>query len=220
MRRVFSLTGAPLNTEVFEGAKVTEEPMLMAEVPMESSTRYSTQLPGVSIYTSLESCSQCSGIMALGTVKEVIFLQPDPGMYFIGNILRRLTEGRGLQAPLPIPGSDIDLSYYQELEAGEQSFWNAQCNEEGEPFSIRDGSDSYSTSMTSFLCTDMAYKIFSAGSADFSALSLNHPDYRPPDSPLTTSPLTTLTNEEALEKAREFSRYAITKGRRATPHRV
>src|SRR5262249_22014479 len=35
---------------------------------------YSNVLSDVSIYTTLESCSQCSGIMALGSVKEVIFL--------------------------------------------------------------------------------------------------------------------------------------------------
>ena len=56
----------------------------------------------VTVYTSLEPCSQCAGIMALGRVREVVYLQTDPGMYSISNILRRLTAGTKLEAPVPI----------------------------------------------------------------------------------------------------------------------
>jgi tRNA(Arg) A34 adenosine deaminase TadA len=71
-------------------------------------TPYSNILSDVTVYTSLESCSQCSGIMALGAVKEVVFLQRDPGQSSIGNILRQLSpEKSGFKAPLPIPGDTI-----------------------------------------------------------------------------------------------------------------
>ena len=47
-------------------------------------------LKGVTIYTSLESCAQCSGVMSLGRVKQVVYLQNDPGAYRIGNIMYNL----------------------------------------------------------------------------------------------------------------------------------
>ena len=66
-------------------------------------------LKEVTIYTSLESCAQCSGIMALAAVKQVVYLQTDPGTYWIGRILWNLTADP-MRAPLPISGDMIDLS--------------------------------------------------------------------------------------------------------------
>jgi tRNA(Arg) A34 adenosine deaminase TadA len=60
IRRLFSMTQL---YDFWEGATNTKA------IP------YSTVLSNVTIYTSLESCSQCSGIMALGSVKDVVFLQ-------------------------------------------------------------------------------------------------------------------------------------------------
>ena len=71
---------------------------------------YGTLLADVSIYTSLESCAQCSGIMALANVREVAYLQYDQGQYLVGNLMYRATRGGGpgserrAGAPQPIPG--------------------------------------------------------------------------------------------------------------------
>ena len=63
------------------------------------SAGYGTLLADVSIYTSLESCAQCSGIMALANVREVAYLQYDQGQYLVGNLMYRATRGGG-------PGSE------------------------------------------------------------------------------------------------------------------
>ena len=64
-----------------------------------SRADYSNVLEGVTIYTTLESCAQRSGIMALAKVGSVVFLQTDPGQYSIGNIMRNMTFGTKLEAP-------------------------------------------------------------------------------------------------------------------------
>jgi tRNA(Arg) A34 adenosine deaminase TadA len=75
------------------------------EVPLSTSTT----LEDVTVYTTLESCAQCSGTMALGNVREVVYLQTDPGTYWVGRVLRNLTND---QAPLPIAGGEIGLGYF------------------------------------------------------------------------------------------------------------
>ena len=65
--------------------------------------QYSTVLSAVTLYTTLESCAQCSGIMTLGNVKSVVYLQSDPGQYRIGNILYNLSNSVAISHPSTIP---------------------------------------------------------------------------------------------------------------------
>jgi tRNA(Arg) A34 adenosine deaminase TadA len=175
---------------------------------------YGNMLTDVSFYTTLESCSQCSGIMALAMVKEVIFLQQDPSMYSIGNILRRLTAGTSLQAPLPIAGEAIGLSYYRALNEGYADFAKQQNSKKGVPFfRQRNGHDLFSSSITSYLCTRAPYLIFKQAELAFESMdstTLDHPNYRPST--------TALTNDEAVLEAKQFYAYATRKARRGTPH--
>lgn len=162
---------------------------------------YSRLLSGVTVFTSLESCAQCSGIMTLGNVNEVVYLQEDPGQHKIGNILYRLTEtnqaGAKTLAPRPIPASLLGIS--QGLELAEK----------------------YSTSglksLTSFLCTDTAYRIFLTAEEQFASLTLAHPDWK---SPLPGSPgkFAKLSNSEVLQECFHFYAYFTKKGRRGSPH--
>lgn len=174
-----------------------------------------TTLADVTIYTSLESCAQCAGTMALGRVREVVYLQTDPGMYFIGRILRNLTD-EGLRAPLPIAGGEIGLPYFAELDAAFSDFSRRVVSE---PF-WRGDKDDTSPSVTSFLCTKYARDIFGRARQQFEALTaanLEHPDYRPGD--VDGSPIVTAkTNAQAIDEARDFLYYAIVSGRRGTPH--
>lgn len=185
--------------------------------------QYGSMLSNVTVYTSLESCSQCSGIMTLAGVKEVVYLQDDPQMYRIGNILRRLTETNDpketyLQAPLPVPGVAVGLPAYAELNAALDDFRAGQVGKVS-PFAISaDGTEKFTGSITSFLCTERAFEVFRRGKpalmelkASYDASSGGNASFRPHDG--------ALTNAEALAEAMDFLKYGVTKGRRGTPHR-
>ena len=178
-------------------------------------------LQNVTLYTSLESCSQCAGIMALGRVKEIVYLQSDPGMYLIGNILRNLTAGTKLQAPLPIAASEVGLPYFNRLNDAFVSYTQQVA---GKPFFIRrkDKKEDHSNSITSFLCTKLARDIYGEAAAECSAYLAGtkkpeFPDFKPPDKdgqPLKTA----LTNQECIDELDCFLKYAFANGRRGTPH--
>jgi len=80
VRRLFSLT------DIYDG---------WSTGPRVPSRSRAFSLKGVTLYTSLESCAQCSGVMSLSRVKQVVYLQSDPTAYVIGNIMYNLagTEG-------------------------------------------------------------------------------------------------------------------------------
>jgi tRNA(Arg) A34 adenosine deaminase TadA len=177
-------------------------------------------LENVTVYTSLESCSQCAGIMALGRVKETVYLQSDPDMYMIGNILRNLTLGTKLQAPLPIAASEDSLPYFNRLNGAFVRF-TEQIAEK--PFFIRKGEEpNRSKSITSFLCTKAARDIYGEGAGAFAEYlkdknKLEHHKFKPLDKdgkPVEKA----LTNEESLDELKCFLLYAVGNGRRGTPH--
>jgi len=172
-----------------------------------------------SIYTSLESCAQCSGIMSLAQVKEVVFLQHDPGQFRIGNIMYKLAgkDGQHPLAPLPIPANErlIGLRHLEELDRKYAAFAADQkAHRESPFFTAPNGGKVFDDQITSFLCTDDALEIFKAGAGDFDALqgSLNASRSRP------TGNAATLTNEECLVQARLFYEYASKVGMRGSPH--
>ena len=49
-------------------------------------------LNAVTLYTSLESCAQCSGVMSLAGIKQIVYLQNDFTAYKIGNIMYNLAN--------------------------------------------------------------------------------------------------------------------------------
>jgi len=212
IRRVFSLS------QLYDGWE-TRGP---ADPPR--TRGYSTVLGGVTVYTSLESCAQCSGVMALGQVGRVVYLQRDPGTYHIGNILWNLTSrlagAAGEQetkaaAPRPIPGSEIDFPYFDELNAKYRQYYESVRQK---PFHLVEGRESdRSTTLTCFLCNDEAFDVFDSARKDFFALAdggLKYPDYRPDGLPQPMS------NQEALGRAARFYDYASEVGRRGTPHNL
>ncbi|MEO1004170.1 MAG: deaminase [Cyanobacteria bacterium J06638_7] len=184
------------------------------DIPGETPRKYGTTLSDVTVYTTLESCSQCTGIMTLGSVSAVVYLQDDPGMYKIGNIIHNLTVGQEyLAAPAPISGADIDFPPYHQLNQGFAAFAVSQEAGQGPPFSISvDGKHKYSSSITSFLSTASAYEAFRAGQEILNSMTLAHPDHAPHGD--------ALTNSQALHEARDFWHYAATSGKRGTPHRM
>ena len=182
-------------------------------------------LTDVTLYTSLESCAQCSGVMSLGRVGHVVFLQHDPGAYRIGNIMYNLAgpdpSGKTLAfAPLPIPGDAIDLLHFKNLDNSYAAFANARKqakargNVNGAFFISPDGTPDYAPSITSFLCTDDAFAIFSQGGDDFDNMQLSDPGAKSLVNP------TSWTNQECLDHAKQFYAYADVQGFRGSPHKL
>ena len=77
VRRLFSLT------DIFDSWR-TGQPV--GDKPRAAS------LNDVTLYTSLESCAQCSGVMSLAGVKQIVYLQNDFTAYKIGNIMYNLAN--------------------------------------------------------------------------------------------------------------------------------
>jgi tRNA(Arg) A34 adenosine deaminase TadA len=210
VRRLFSLTS------ISDGWKTGQR------IP-ERSRAFS--LKEVTLYTSLESCAQCSGIMSLGRVKQVIFLQNDPGTYAIGNIMYNLAgsdpSDQSSMSPLPIPSALVGLAQFDALNAAYANFCTtlraakAQQDKTHAFYVSPDQSTiDYESSITSFLCTDAAYDIFDAGTATFETLTLKHPNAKNP------AVDGSWTNAKCLEGARQFYKYADVEGFRGSPHRV
>jgi tRNA(Arg) A34 adenosine deaminase TadA len=197
---------------------------------------YGSVLSAVTIYTTLESCAQCSGIMTLGNVKSVVFLQEDPGQYRIGNIMYNLSNPLSVShpishsalnspmvenkreskygAPEPISADFFGFDYKVLLDAAYKKF---KLEIKGKPFYVSlSGKEDYSANITSFLCTDAAKGIFEGAAAKLMELKLSYPDYPQKKS---ESLLPVLTNEKLLKQARLFRVYVARIARRGTPHR-
>ena len=211
IRRLFSLA------QIFDGWATDSWRTRRQRVP------YATLLNDVTVYTSLESCSQCSGIMALGLVKEVVFLQRDPGQSSIGNILRKLSWDRATDkylAPLPIPADKFGLDFFTRLNDGFAHFRTEVVNK---PFYVpRRGRPDRSPSITSFLCTDEAWDIFQEALDEFDGkdpTTLSYQDFVP-KGPQGRPISGALTNAQVLVHLKGFYNYAITNGSRGTPHKL
>lgn len=192
---------------------------------------YANVLSAVTVYTSLESCAQCSGIMTLGNVKSVVYLQSDPGQYRIGNILFNLSNPLDYSKPstfLPNPakpstkygapepiGADLfGFMAKTQLEDAYKAF-AADVGEAKPFFRPKAGKVDTSNSITSFLCTDASKSIFDDAAARLGTLILAHPDYAPPSPGRRAS----LSNSDVLKQARLFRPYAARRARRGTSHR-
>jgi tRNA(Arg) A34 adenosine deaminase TadA len=206
VRRIFSLT------QLYNDRRIRKP----NDPPRD--TNYLNTLSKVTIYTSLESCAQCSGIMALGKVKSIVYMQTDPGQYFVGNIMYNLTTD-ALRAPLPVSGDKVGLKQFAELNERYRDYYSRVANE---PFYVGpNNKKDTSNAITSFLCTDSARDVFAEGKSAFDALQqgtqkLQHPDYQPTVGGETAA----LTNADALADAAIFLDYATTYGKRGTPHKL
>jgi tRNA(Arg) A34 adenosine deaminase TadA len=190
-------------------------------------------LDQVTVYTSLESCAQCAGIMALARVKQVFYAQPDPGQYMIGHLMRALDDGK---TPTEhVPGYAIGLSQYEALmdgyatfkkEVANVPFWweNDEHPQQHQPKDCKtcDRKDD----LTSFLCEDAARSIFKSAHDALASFVVLNPCHQEGKGVLLTNARadstieapTILTNQEVLEHARHFLTYARALGQRGTPH--
>ncbi|MTE16666.1 hypothetical protein [Nocardia aurantiaca] len=195
-------------------------PMIQNDAVPQAPQEYSTLLKDVTIYTSLESCAQCSGIMCLASVKDVVYLQWDQGQFLIGNMMRKATagQGAGFVSPRPIRGDEFGFQYFNDLNRLSEEF---SRNVKYEPF--YEGVDRItgqdiritSGSVTSFLCTDEARNVFSRAHADLMNRShAEFPDAKPADVP------NAFTNEQVLIQARDYLSWVKMLNNRGAAHRV
>jgi len=212
VRRVFSLS------QVQDSWNVASED--------NPADKYSNALSKVTVYTSLESCTQCTGIMMLGRVKDVVYMQSDTGMYKIGMLLHHLTTKKKdggkadfIKAPRPLSADQMGSSIISSLDGAFEDFLGDIKT--GLPFfKPTSGRESRSSSITSFLCTEAALKPFHEAAEVFDKMKLAQPLH-----PFTSEEdrdqigKRELSNAEALDEARRFVLYAKNKGQRGTPHR-
>jgi len=212
VRRVFSLS------QVQDSWNVASED--------NPADKYSNALSKVTVYTSLESCTQCTGIMMLGRVKDVVYMQSDTGMYKIGMLLHHLTTKKKdggkpdfIKAPRPLSADQMGAKIVSSLDDAFDNFLSDIKT--GLPFfKPTSGRESRSSSITSFLCTEQALMPFHEAAEVFEAMTLAHPFYpftSEEDRDKKTNRV--LSNSEALNEARQFVLYAKQKGQRGTPHR-
>ncbi len=196
---------------------------------------YSNVFNGVTIYTSLESCAQCSGVMTLASCLRVVYLQSDSGQYLVGNLLYNLSRPHPKPilfsamkairpkptskywAPEPLNADHIGLGYKRQLEYAYLEFLTKGKDEENWYFFSGPGKKKKADSLTSFLCTDDAKEIFDAAAREFGTLELCHADFKPPRSDNEVDAVK--SNAQALKHARSFLRHAVKEARRGTPHR-
>jgi hypothetical protein len=195
VRRLFSLT------DVFDSWKTGER-------IGDKSRAFSLQ--NVTLYTSLESCAQCSGVMSLGGVKQVVYLQNDFTAYMIGNIMFNLANPvSGLPgAPKPIAASAVGLQQFQALNDANLAFVK----------DIQDAKARNDSTRAFFISPDKTFDaardIFEAGGKQLDAMTLEFPNEKHPDE------RDVLTNQECLEEARSFFKYADLEGYRGSPHKL
>ena len=186
-------------------------------------------LKDVTIYTSLESCAQCSGVMSLGRVKQVVYLQNDPGAYRIGNIMFNLAgiedpkqggDGSALAAQ-PISAREIGLPYLDKLNKSYDKFRKEMANAQEKNDSKRAyylqtkfSAPIFSQAITSFLCTDTALNIFEEGAAALRTMKVKYPNKKYQNKPDVWS------NKRCLMEARGFLKYADVEGFRGSPHKL
>lgn len=180
-------------------------------------TGFATLLKDVTIYTSLESCAQCSGIMCLASVKDIVYLQWDQGQFLIGNIMRQATfqQKLGFVAPRPIRGDEFGFEYFTRLNAANDEFSSQVAKSAFFRKGRRDPEPVTTPSVTSFLCTDRARAIYGEAQAELvNWTQAKFPDKKP-------QVADAFTNQEVLTEARDFFLDWFTKlDNRGTPHRV
>lgn len=214
VKRVYSLT------QINDSWRVSLE-------PSKSKDDYGT-FEDVTLYTTLESCSQCAGIMALARVKEIVYLQTDPGMYLIGNILRNLTRkipgvpnsSGSLTSPMPIPGSSFAFQYYDALNTAYDNFPAELALQAF--FKPNDPTvpEKKSPSITSFLCTKFAFEIYQQAFEEFKEITpdkLAYPSYKPSKDGVVIE--AARNNQAVLAEVQNFFQYAASSGKRGTPHK-
>jgi len=158
---------------------------------------------GYEIHTTLEPSEYAFGALSLGRADDVVYGMRDPTTPDLSAIVYNLSpKAMGVPRPSPSPASDLE----SDLAEAYADFARSQRNREGEPFFVApDGTETYTASLSAFLCTDDAFAVFQEHAARFDAYVLAHGDFAPRDG--------ALSNADALRAARDWLRRAALRGR-------
>ncbi|MEW5669095.1 deaminase [Pseudomonas putida] len=104
-----------------------------------------------SVYTTLEPCAMCSGMLAMTKVKRVIYIQKDPGYGHTREMLRKAEYPRVYEEYTP-----TKLAQKIKLESEYNTFQETN------------------KSITDFLLTKNAYSIFSSAATALAAYKVQH----------------------------------------------
>lgn len=174
--------------------EITDEPFQTSRI----------KLDRITIYTTLQPCAQCAGIMTLAQVKSAVFLQADPGMYLADILMRALSPGF-LKAPMPLPASLFGIDAYRRLNEGYARFWQSGSPLWQGPDGPRGAQD-----ITAYLCTNTAFQIFTSLAREFDDAATAPRRHELWDNP-----------DQLIDELREFVAYACSPGaQRGAPHRV
>jgi tRNA(Arg) A34 adenosine deaminase TadA len=122
---------------------------------------YSELLRDCRLYSTLEPCAQCAGIMDIANFGWAFYGQEDPSQNHVVNVLYNLQrDPLSTGAPMPVAASFIP--YWNQLADAYQRFQDAPTKG--------------STGVTWFLSSVEAYAIFRQAARDFETLTARHPE--------------------------------------------
>ena len=101
------------------------------------------------LYTTLEPCAQCAGIMDLANLQRTVFAQDDPTQHHLVDVIYNLRRKSGAAAPLPVAADFFPL--WQRLAEAARLFYERAARTGGP------------AGATAFLQTVEAYRLFREG---------------------------------------------------------
>jgi hypothetical protein len=115
--------------------------------------------------------------------------------------------------------NDANLEFAKKMIAAKEANAKDPTNLDGAFFVSENGEADFDPSITSFLCTDIAHKIFESGGNKLDALTLS-PESRSWKFPNRPDNEKIMTNQECLDRAKAFYNYADIEGYRGSPHKL
>src|SRR5262249_6321954 len=144
--------------------------------------------------------------------------------YMNGNIMFNLTNrvaGGLAGAPTPIPASAVDLQQFKALNDANLAFVKdiqdaKNPNDATRTFFVSPDRSfvDYDQAIPSCLCTDAARDILEEGGKQLDTMTLKFANAKHPNE------RDVLSNQECLEEARSFFKYADLEGYRGSPHKL
>lgn len=125
---------------------------------------YASLFDGCTLYTTLESCTQCAGVMHLAGVDTVVHGQTDQVQQAISDKVYQMHRDGPLPAPRPIKGDFLPL--VPQLESAYAAYQSAAS------------AGGHSIGTTAFLSSPAALRVFAQAQEQLRAFAVQHPQNR------------------------------------------